>query len=107
MKTLVALIAMATLVIAADYKHMSMDEMMQMKGKVPAGQQKEFCAEMQKHMQNMSPKERQKYRGMMGKGMMNNKGQWMMNNHEEWMMNSRGECMMGKGMHKNQGMMNN
>ena len=37
--------------------------MMQMRGKVPADQQKEFRAEMQKRMQSMTPQERQQYRG--------------------------------------------
>ncbi len=74
MKKLVLLVAMAVVAMAADYEHMSTEDMMQMRGNVPVDQRAEFREEMQKRMQNMTPQERQKYQGTMGmrgmKGMM-------------------------------------
>ncbi|MEN8727012.1 MAG: EF-hand domain-containing protein [Sulfurovum sp.] len=49
---------------AADFSHMSTEEMMNMRGSVPVEDRPDFRQEMQKRMQNMSPEERQKYKGM-------------------------------------------
>lgn len=72
MKALVTLIAMVALAMSADYGHMSTEDMMQMRGNVPVEHRAEFRTEMQKRMQEMTPQQRQKYKGMMmgGQGMM-------------------------------------
>ena len=49
---------------AADFSHMSTEEMMNMRGSVPVDDRPTFRQEMQKRMQSMSPEERQKYKGM-------------------------------------------
>ena len=48
---------------AADFSHMSTEEMMNMRGSVPVDDRPDFRQEMQKRMQNMTPEERQKYKG--------------------------------------------
>lgn len=62
MKLLMTMIVLSTMMYAADYGHMSTEEMMQMRGNVPAEQQADFRAEMQKRMQSMTPEERRQYR---------------------------------------------
>ncbi|WP_373073432.1 DUF1104 domain-containing protein [Sulfurimonas sp.] len=94
MKTLVTLMLMAVLAMAADYGHMSTDDMMQMQGNVPVDQRAEFRTEMQKRMQGMTLDERQRYQGMMGNGMMMNY-QGMMGNNG---INNRGQGMMKQMM---------
>lgn len=59
---------LASGVWAADFSHMSTDEMMNMRGSVPVDDRPSFQQEMQKRMQSMSPEERQKYKGMRGQG---------------------------------------
>ena len=58
---------------AADFSQMSTEQMIKMRGSVPADDRPAFREEMQKRMQSMSIEERQKYmqtKGMgMGKGM--------------------------------------
>lgn len=63
---IIALLASATW--AADFSNMSTDEMINMRGTVPAADRPAFREEMQKRMQSMSPEERQKYKGMRGQG---------------------------------------
>ncbi len=61
---------------AADFSHMSTEEMMSMRGSVPIDDRSDFQQEMQKRMQSMTPQERQKYNIRKGMGM----GQRGMNN---------------------------
>ncbi len=61
MKTLVITLALAAIVMAADYGHMSTEDMMHMRGNVPVEERAEFREEMQKRMQHMTPEERKKY----------------------------------------------
>ncbi|MEN8148038.1 MAG: DUF1104 domain-containing protein [Campylobacterota bacterium] len=61
MKTLWMTLALAAMVMAADYGHMSTEEMMHMRGNVPVEERAEFREEMQKRMQHMTPQERKKY----------------------------------------------
>lgn len=80
MKRLIIIGLLASAAWAADFSHMSTDEMMKMRGSVPVDDRPAFREEMQKRMQNMSMEDRQKYmqtKGMgmgqgagMGKGMM-------------------------------------
>ena len=64
MKRLIMMALLASSAWAADYSHMSTDEMMNMRGNVPVDDRPDFRQEMQKRMQNMTPEERQKYKGM-------------------------------------------
>jgi Ca2+-binding EF-hand superfamily protein len=74
MKRLLIIGLLASAAWAADFSQMSTEDMMNMRGSVPADERPAFQEEMQKRMQSMSPDERQKYmntRGMgQGKGMM-------------------------------------
>jgi len=74
MKRLIIIGLLASAAWAADFTHMSTEQMMKMRGSVPADDRPAFREEMQKRMQSMSMEERQKYmqtKGMgMGKGMM-------------------------------------
>ena len=75
MKRLMIIGLLASGAFAADFSHMSTEDMMNMRGSVPVGDRPTFQQEMQKRMQSMSPQERQKYmqknRGMgQGQGMM-------------------------------------
>lgn len=98
MKYLLIITAMIASLYAADFTHMSTEDMMQMRGNVPVDQRDDFRKEMQKRMQSMTPQERQQYSmGMQGKGMKCG-GQGKM--QKQGMKGSR--CMMG-----GQGMMNN
>ena len=65
---------------AADFSHMSTEEMMNMRGSVPVVDRPDFREEMQKRMQSMTPQEQQKYKGMRGPGMVKGIGQNCMNN---------------------------
>lgn len=72
MKKMIIIGLLASAAWAADFSHMSTEEMMNMRGSVPADDRPAFREEMQKRMQSMSMEERQKYmqtKGM-GKGMM-------------------------------------
>ena len=68
MKKLITIALLASGAFAADFSHMSMDEMINMRGSVPAADRPAFQEEMQKRMQSMTPEERQKYKGMRGQG---------------------------------------
>ena len=59
---------------AADFSHMSTEEMLNMRGSVPVDDRPIFQQEMQRRMQSMTPQERQKYKSV-GQGMGMNKGQ--------------------------------
>ena len=89
---------------AADFSQISTEEMMNMRGSVPANDRSDFREEMQKRMQSMSPEERQKYmqtrgmgqgtRGMgQGKGMMGGKQNYMrdMPTFEQYDLNNDGK----------------
>ena len=76
MKKLITIALLASGVFAADFSHMSTEEMMNMRGSVPVVDRPTFREEMQKRMQGMTPQERQKYKGM-GQSMGMNKGQGM------------------------------
>ncbi len=64
MKRLIIIGLLASATWAADFSHMSTDEMMNMRGSVPVDDRPSFQQEMQKRMQSMSPEERKKYKGM-------------------------------------------
>jgi len=68
MKRLIIMALLASGAWAADFSHMSTEEMMNMRGTVPVDDRPTFQQEMQKRMQSMTPQERQKYKGM-GQGM--------------------------------------
>jgi len=68
MKRLMIIAIFASGALAADFSHMSTEEMMNMRGSVPVADRPTFQQEMQKRMQSMSPEERQKYKGMRGQG---------------------------------------
>ncbi len=74
MKRLVMIALLVSGTWAADFSHMSTEEMMNMRGSVPVDDRPIFQQEMQKRMQSMTPQERQKYKEM-GQGMGMNKGQ--------------------------------
>jgi len=89
MKRLMIMALIASGAWAADYSHMSTDEMMNMRGSVPVDNRPAFQQEMQKRMQSMTPQERQKYnmqknkgmgQGMRGQGQGMGMGQKRMNN---------------------------
>ncbi len=67
MKNVLVIGLLASVAWAADFSHMSTEEMMKMRGSVPVDDRPAFREEMQKRMQNMTPEERQKY--MQTKGM--------------------------------------
>ncbi len=67
MKRLIIIGLLASAAWAADFSQMSTEEMMKMRGSVPADDRPAFREEMQKRMQSMSMEERQKY--MQTKGM--------------------------------------
>lgn len=69
MKSLISIALLASGVWAADFSHMSTEEMMNMRGSVPVADRPTFQQEMQKRMQSMTPLERQKYKGMKDQGM--------------------------------------
>lgn len=52
---------LASVAWAADFSHMSTEEMMKMRGSVPVDDRPAFREEMQKRMQSMTPEERQQY----------------------------------------------
>lgn len=68
MKNLIIVGLLASSVWAADFSHMSTEEMMNMRGSVPVDDRPSFQQEMQKRMQSMTPEERQKYKGLRGQG---------------------------------------
>jgi len=77
MKRLMIIALLVSGAWAADFSHMSTEEMMNMRGSVPVDDRPTFQQEMQKRMQSMTPQERQKYKGMgqgmgMGRNSMNN-----------------------------------
>ncbi|MDD2399834.1 MAG: EF-hand domain-containing protein [Sulfurovum sp.] len=80
MKKLAILATLAYTAWAADFSQMSTEQLMGMRGNVPAEERAAFQQEMQKRMQTMSPQERQAYmqsnNGMMrgGRGMAQNRG---------------------------------
>jgi hypothetical protein len=105
MKLLATMMILATVAFAADFGHMSTEEMMQMRGSVPAEQRADFQAEMQKRMQNMTPQERQKY--MADRPGMKNKQQHQNRGMQPNMMGGQGgQHQQGKGMKGNKPMMN-
>lgn len=68
MKRLIIMALLASATWAADFSHMSTDEMLNMRGSVPMDDRSSFQQEMQQRMQSMTPQERQKY-NMRKKGM--------------------------------------
>jgi len=68
MKRLMIIALLASGAWATDFSQMSIDEMINMRGSVPVDDRPAFQQEMQKRMQNMTPQERQKYKGMRGQG---------------------------------------
>jgi Ca2+-binding EF-hand superfamily protein len=68
MKKLITIALFVSGTFAADFSHMSIDEMINMHGSVPVADRPAFQEEMQKRMQSMMPQERQKYKGMRGQG---------------------------------------
>ena len=80
MKRLIMITLFASVTWAADFSHMSTDEMMNMRGSVPVDDRLSFQQEMQKRMQGMTPEERQKYRGMRGQGQSLGQGKGMRQN---------------------------
>jgi Ca2+-binding EF-hand superfamily protein len=70
MKRLIMIGLLVSGALAADFSHMSTQEMMNMRGSVPVDDRPAFRQEMQKRMQNMTPEERQKYKcnGIKGQG---------------------------------------
>lgn len=97
MKKLITIMLVASASWAADFSQISTEEMMNMRGSVPANDRSDFREEMQKRMQSMSPEERQKYmqtRGMgQGKGMMGGKQNYMrdMPTFEQYDLNNDGK----------------
>jgi Ca2+-binding EF-hand superfamily protein len=85
MKKLIAITLLLSGVFAADFSHMSTEEMMNMRGSVPVADRPMFRQEIQKRMQSMTPQERQKYKSMRGQGQGMGKGMRMGQN-----------CMMNK-----------
>ncbi|MCO4845427.1 MAG: DUF1104 domain-containing protein [Sulfurovum sp.] len=83
MKKLMMIALLASVAWAADFSHMSTDEMMNMRGSVPVDDRPAFREEMQKRMQSMTPQERQQYKstrqGMMGMGQGKGMGRNSMN----------------------------
>lgn len=77
MKKLIIIGLLASAAWATDFSHMSTEEMMKMRGSVPADDRPAFREEMQKRMQSMSMEERQKYMQTKGMGMGQNMGQGM------------------------------
>ena len=78
MKRLIIMALLASGTWAADFSHMSTEEMLNMRGSVSVDDRPSFQQEMQKRMQSMTPQERQKYnmrknkgKGMLQKGMNN------------------------------------
>ena len=69
MKRLLIMALLASGAWAADFSHMSTEEMMNMRGSVPVDDRPAFQQEMQKRMQSMTPQERQKYNMQKNKGM--------------------------------------
>lgn len=82
MKKLITIALLASGAFAADFSQMSMDEMINMRGSVPADDRPAFQEEMQKRMQSMTPEERQKYKDMrvQGQGMGQGRGMGMRQN---------------------------
>ncbi|MDD5406163.1 MAG: DUF1104 domain-containing protein [Sulfurovaceae bacterium] len=76
MKKVMMIAALACAAWAADYSHMSTEQLMNMRGNVSTNECPSFHQEMQKRMQRMSPQERQHYMnsgygmGMGGNSMM-------------------------------------
>jgi hypothetical protein len=60
---------------AADYSQTTTQDMVQMRGNVPAEDREAFRNEMQNRMQSMTPEERQQYGLGQGKGQGNGQGQ--------------------------------
>jgi len=69
MKKVLMIGLLASAAWAADFSHMSTEEMMKMRGSVPVDDRPAFREEMQKRMQSMTPEERQKYMQTNGMGM--------------------------------------
>ncbi|UPT78538.1 EF-hand domain-containing protein [Sulfurovum sp. XGS-02] len=98
MKNILMIGLLASAAWAADFSHMSTEEMMKMRGSVPVDDRPAFREEMQKRMQSMTPEERQQYmqtkKGMgMGMGKMG-KGNYctrMQPTFEEYDLNSDGK----------------
>ena len=94
MKSLLMIGLLASAVWAADYSQMSTEEMMKMRGSVPAEDRPAFREEMQKRMQSMSDDEWQKYMGQgMGKSMMGKRSYCMKKQptFEEYDLNNDGK----------------
>ncbi len=62
MKRLMVIALLASGAFAADFSHMSTEDMMNMRGSVPVDDRPSFQNEMQKRMQAMTPEERRKYK---------------------------------------------
>lgn len=98
MKSVLVIGLLASVAWAADFSHMSTEEMMKMRGSVPVDDRPAFREEMQKRMQSMTPEERQQYmqtKNGMGMGMGNSgKGSYctrMQPTFEEYDLNSDGK----------------
>ena len=87
MKKLITIILLVSGTFATDFSQMSTEEMMNMRGSVPVADRPAFQEEMQKRMQSMTPQERQKYKGMRGRGMEQGRGMGM---------GMRQNCMMNQ-----------
>src|SRR5210317_1790097 len=101
MKYLLIVAAMLASLYAADFGHMSTEEMMKMRGNVPVDQREDFRKEMQKRMQSMTQQERQKY-SRMGQGMQQSQG--MVKGNQGLKCGGQG-MMTNQGMNQGQGMM--
>ncbi len=98
MKNVLVIGLLASVAWAADFSHMSTEEMMEMRGSVPVDDRPDFREEMQKRMQSMTPEERQQYmqtKKGMGMGMgKTGKGNYcgrMQPTFEEYDLNSDGK----------------
>lgn len=90
MKKVLMIVLLASAAWAADFSQMSTEEMMKMRGSVPADERPAFREEMQKRMQSMSTEEWEKY---MGQGMKGKKNycQRMQPTFEDYDLNNDGK----------------
>lgn len=87
MKRLLIIGLLASATWAADFSHMSTEEMINMRGSVPVDDRPDFRKEMQKRMQSMSPEEQQKYMQTRGMGQGMGQGKGMMGRGQNCMKN--------------------
>jgi len=76
MKRLVILALLASAASATDFSQMSIEQMINMRGRIPVAEHSAFRDEMRKRIQNMSPSEHQEFMQLRGKrqGMGQRKG---------------------------------